>query len=253
MPAGMFTAAIGSQGLFNTGTQDCTNKFVVSEILYGSAEIHPVADLDRADHVLLIGTNPQISKMSFLSTPDPVDALLEARRRGASIPFVNPVALDDLSDVGETLQVRPDTDAYLLAAMLCEIDRSSDLELDAKAAASLLNLDKRSAFVAAYSQERVTSVVGLEAERLCGMARDFARAPPAAVHLSTGTNMGRQGALAYYLAQMPSLLTGNLGRAGGNLLPARGLAPMQMPQELSAEQATAWGSYRPARGTPPGC
>ena len=46
---------------------------------------------------------------------DPVAALREARKRGARLTFVNPLALDDLADVGETIQIRPDTDAYLLA------------------------------------------------------------------------------------------------------------------------------------------
>jgi anaerobic selenocysteine-containing dehydrogenase len=120
MAAGLFASSLGIERLFNAGTQDCANKFVVSEILYGSAEIHPVADLDRSEYMLLIGTNPRVSKLSFLSTPDPVGALREARDRGAVIKFINPLALDDLADVGETLQIRPDTDAFLLAALLRE-------------------------------------------------------------------------------------------------------------------------------------
>jgi len=35
--------------------------------------------------------------------------------------------------------------------------------------------------------------------------------------MSTGVNMGRQGTLAYWLVQMLSLITGNLGRRGGNI------------------------------------
>ena len=64
--------------------------------------------------------------------------------------------------------------------------------------------------------------------------------------------MGRQGALAYYLAQMLSLVTGNLDREGGNILPARGVPPMSMPPEATATRSTPWGDYVPARGTPPG-
>lgn len=252
MSAGMFAASIGSERLFNAGTQDCANKFVLSEILYGSAEIHPMADLDRADVILLLGTNPRISKMSFLSTPDPVKTLRAARKRGARITFVNPLALEDLADVGPTLQVRPDTDAYLLAAMLCEIETAEDLGFDLPAQPDLLHVERLRAFVRAYPAERVASVVGLEAETIRDLARTFASAPRAAIHLSTGVNMGRQGTLAYYLAQMLSLVTGNLDRPGGNILPARGVLPMTMPPEASLEQTTAWGAFRPARGTPPG-
>ena len=252
MSAGMFAATLGISRLFNAGTQDCANKFVVSEILYGSAEIHPVADLDRTAHLLLIGTNPRISKMSFLSTPDPVGVLRAARKRGATITFVNPLALDDLSDVGETLQVRPDTDAFLLAAMLCEIEGAPDLGFDAEALRETEGVDVLRDFVRGFPAERVASVVGLEASRIKSMARGFAQASSAAIHLSTGVNMGRQGTLAYYLAQMLSLVTGNLDRPGGNILPARGIPAMVMPPEASADQSTQWGSYRPARGTPPG-
>ncbi len=43
------------------------------------------------------------------------------------------------------------------------------------------------------------------------------RAGGAAVHCSTGLNMGRQGTLAYWLVQMLSFATGNLDREGGNI------------------------------------
>jgi anaerobic selenocysteine-containing dehydrogenase len=252
MSAGMFAASLGLSRLFNAGTQDCANKFVVGEILYGSAEIHPVADLDRTDHLLMIGTNPRVSKMSFLSTPDPVGALREARKRGAEITFVNPLALEDLADIGETIQVRPDSDAYLLAAMLCEIEGSADLGFKPEAIEDIVGVDLLRQFVRQFPAERVAAVVGIDTSRLREMARSFAKAPSAAIHLSTGVNMGRQGTLAYYLAQMLSLVTGNLDRAGGNILPARGVPPMVMPAEASLAQSTDWGNYRPARGTPPG-
>lgn len=252
MSIGMFATSLGSDRLFNAGTQDCANKFVVSELLYGSAEIHPIADLDHADYVLLIGTNPRVSKMSFLSTPDPVGTLRAARRRGAEIVFVNPLALDDVDDIGPTLQIRPDTDAFLLAALLCEIARAPELGFDAEATAGVDGLDALRAFVADYPPERVSSVVGLATEEIREMAHRFGSARGAAIHVSTGVNMGRLGVLAYYLAQMLSLVTGNLDREGGNVVAARGVPPMAMPPEASAPRETPWGSYLPARGTPPG-
>ena len=252
LAGGMFAASIGTSHLFNAGTQDCANKFAIGEALYGSAEIHPVADLDHAETILLIGTNPRVSKMSFLSTPDPVGTLRAARGRGAEIVFVNPLAIDDLSDVGETLQIRPDTDAYLLAAMLCEIESTADLGFDAAAIRDVEGVDRLRDFVRGFPPERVAAVVGIDAERIRRLAHAFAKARGAAIHVSTGVNMGRQGALAYYLAQMLSLVTGNLDRRGGNILPARGIPPMVLPAEASAPRSTPWGDYVPTRGTPPG-
>lgn len=252
LSAGMFAAAIGTPYLFNAGTQDCSNKFAVSEVLFGSAEIHPIADLDHTDHLLLIGTNPRVSKLSFLQTADPVGSLREVRDRGAEVVFVNPLALEDLADVGATIQIRPDTDAYLLAAMLCEIEGAADLGFDDAALEHVTGVDALRQFVRAYPAERVAAIVGIDAERIREMARAFATAPRAGIHVSTGVNMGRQGALAYYLAQMLSLVTGNLDREGGNIVAGRGLTPMVMPPEASTPRSTPFGDYVPARGTPPG-
>jgi formate dehydrogenase len=107
-------------------------------------------------------------------------------------------------------------------------------------------------FIHEYPADRVAAVVGLDPDTIRNLASEFANAPSAAIHLSTGVNMGRQGTLAYYLAQMLSLVTGNLDSPGGNILPARGVHPMVMPPEYGANRSTRWGTYHPARGTPPG-
>jgi len=248
--AGIFAQALGIKRFFFAGTQDCTNKFAISEILYGSAEIHPIADLDHSDYVLMMGTNPRISKMSFLSTPDPVATLRAARDRGARVRFVNPLEIHDLADVGDTLQIRPDTDAYFLAALLSEIEATQGF--DEEALNGVLHVDRLRDFVREYPVDRVAGLVGLPAETIRDVAREFAAAASASIHVSTGVNMGQQGALAYWLAQMLSLVTGNLDRRGGNIVVARAIAGMEMAEEPALEE-TKWGTYRPSRGsTPPG-
>jgi anaerobic selenocysteine-containing dehydrogenase len=254
--AGIFAQSLGIKRFFFAGTQDCTNKFAISEILYGSAEIHPIADLDHSDYILMMGTNPRISKMSFLSTPDPVGALRAARDRGAKIRFVNPLAIDDLSDVGDTLQIRPDTDAYFLAALLCEIDATCGFNekvlADIGNGTSVGHVDRLRDFVRAYPVDRVAGLVGLPAQTIREVAREFASAESASIHISTGVNMGQQGALAYWLVQMLSLVTGNLDRRGGNIVAARAFPGLPMGEEPALEE-TKWGTYRPSRGaTPPG-
>lgn len=249
--AGIFAQTLGIKRFFFAGTQDCTNKFAISEILYGSAEIHPIADLDHSDYVLLMGTNPRISKMSFLSTPDPVATLRAARDRGATVRFVNPLEIEDLADVGDTLQIRPDTDAYFLAALLSEIESTEGF--DEAALSGVRNVDRLRDFVRNFPIDRVADLVGLPAETIREVARDFSRAASASIHISTGVNMGQQGALAYWLAQMLSLVTGNLDRRGGNIIASRAFAGMEMAEEPELEE-TKWGVYRPSRGsTPPGC
>ena len=183
LTAGMFATALGSSRLFNSGTQDCSNKFAVSEQLYGSAEIHPIADLDHTGFLLMVGTNPRVSKLSFLQTADPVGSLREVRKRGAEVIFVNPLCLDDMADVGPTLQIRPDTDAYLLAAILCVIEGDPTLGFDEDAIRNVTGLDTIRTFVRGFPPERVAAVVGVEAQQIRDLARKFASAPSgASVH-----------------------------------------------------------------------
>ncbi len=248
--AGLFLLQIGSDRIFTAGSQDCGNKFAIGELLWGSAQTHLVADLDRTDHVLLLGTNPRISKGSFLVMPDPVAKLAEVEARGGTVRFVDPRHGEP--KVGETVQIKPDTDVYLLAAMLHEIDRTVGFDPDG--AALVTDLDQLRAFVAQFPAERVAPIVGIDATRIAAMAAEFAGAPTASVHVSTGVNMGRHGALAYWLTIMLSMLTGNLDRPGGNVPATRATAPTPMSQPAGPEGFvdTPWGSFRPNAGGQPG-
>ncbi len=250
---GLFLAMIGSNRLFTAGTQDCANKFAISEVLYGSAEIHPIPDIDRTDFLLMIGTNPRVSKGSFHAMGDPIAVLKAAHDRGATIRFINPLKVETGSGIGETIQIRPDTDPYLLAAIIHEIDRTIGFAVSTNGS-HLRNVEGLREFVAQYSPERVADIVGIDAKEIIALAQGFAAAPRAAAHMSTGANLGRQGALAYWLLQMLLVVTDNFDRPGGNWVPARATAPMGALAALdeSSFQPTKWGPYRPSRTMLPG-
>jgi formate dehydrogenase len=242
--------ALGSDRAFSSASQDCSNKYATAELLYGVASANPIPDLERTELLLLIGANPRVSKTSFLSMADPVRALRDVRDRGGRVVFVNPLRIEP--KIGETLQIRPDTDPYLLAAMLHEIDRTVGFSLGALDG-QVTGLDDVREFVAPYSPAVVAPIVGIPAEDIVELAHAFAHANGASVHVSTGLNMGRQGSLGYWLAQMLVLLTGNLDRAGGNFFAARGFPINVAPVDRSDASfvQTKWGPYRPAVGMMP--
>ena len=96
---------------------------------------------------------------------------------------------------GETVLIRPDTDLYLMAAMLCEIERAG-LVADEVVGEHGRNVEALFAFARQYPAERVAPITGIAADRIRTLALEFARAPSAAVDRSTGVNMGRQGTRA---------------------------------------------------------
>jgi anaerobic selenocysteine-containing dehydrogenase len=215
---GALFAQLGVRRSFSSGTQDCANKFAGSEAVFGSSTMHPVPDLAHTDLFLSFGANPRVSHASFLSIADPVAVLKSVVARGGRVIHVNPRRIEsEASRAGETLLIRPDTDVYLLAALIHEIDRIGGFD-EAIVERHGQHVSELREFVARFPADRVAGATGIAVETIRSLAREIAEAPSASVHMSTGVNMGRQGTLAYWLLHMLSFVTGNLDRRGGNIL-----------------------------------
>ena len=250
-----FIAGLGTRQIYSAGSQDCSNKFAASEFVYGTSTVHPVPDFDHTNYLLILGSNPGVSHMSFISIADPMKVLRAAQQRGAKIRFVNPRRIESVKlGVGELIQIRPDTDVYFLAALLNELNRIGGFDPDVIAAHGK-NIDGLRAFIAAYPPERVAPVTGVPAETIREVARDWAAADGASVTMSTGANMGRHGTLAYWLVQMLSFVTGNLDRRGGNIesvgyYPAASRSGRSDPARAFFD--SRFGRIRHVRGSLPG-
>ncbi len=239
---------------FSSSTQDCTNKFAGAGAIFGSSTIHPIPDIEHTDFLLMFGSNPRISHMSFISIADPMAALRAAKNRGAKIRFVDPRENESIKGIGELVQVKPDTDVYLMAAMLQHLYTSGQFDqayLDEHAD----NVDGLVQFIANYSPDDVADVVGISATEIIKLANEFAAADSAAIYMSTGANMGRQGTIAYWLLFMLSMVTGNMDKAGGNLY-SEGFYPAAKAgrssgKEIRYEQGP-FGEMRKVRGSLPG-
>jgi formate dehydrogenase len=208
---------LGVGRTFNSGTQDCANKFVASEAVFGTSLVHPIPDLDNTDLCIVIGENPRASQASFYSIPNVLGEMRRAAARGARFVFVNPRRIETPEQgIGDTLLIRPDTDVWFLAALLHEIDRLGGFDAHVLARHGA-NVDELRSFIADYPPDAVESVTGVPSERIVELASAWVATPRASVHASTGINMGRQGTLAYWLVHMLSFVTGRLDVEGGNL------------------------------------
>lgn len=251
---GSLLGQLGVRRVFGSGTQDCANKFAGSEAVFGSSTIHPIPDIAHTEHLLIFGSNPRVSHMSFLSIADPMAELRAARQRGATIRFINPRRVESATaSVGDVVLIRPDTDLYLMAALLCEIEEIGGFDRNVLREHAR-NLENFIAFIRTYPPERVADVTGIEADTIRSLAREFSEAKSAAVYMSTGVNMGRQGTLAYWLLQMLSFVTGNLDRRGGNLY-SLGFYPAAKAGRTDPEKHffdSRYGRIRRTRGSLPG-
>ena len=249
-----FARGVGVKYFFGSGTQDCSNKFAASEAVFGTANLHPIPDFKNTNYFLSLGSNPKISHVSFVHMTDPMKTLREIVARGGVIKHINPRKIESAGrSTGEVIQVKPDTDIYLLAALIDSIYQAGQHDqewIDQHAT----NVDELWSFVAQYNADTVAEIVGLSAQSIRQLALEFAAAEGASVHMSTGVNMGRQGTLAYWLVQMLSLITGNLGRRGGNIyspgyFPA---ATVGKPKKADPFFQSEFGEMRKIAGSLPG-
>ena len=208
-------AVLGSSMFFSAGTQDCTNKFVAATSMYGG-NCKFIPDLTHTDYLLCLGANPKVSHWTFISVPNDGGKILKnIKSRGGKVTFVNPRKTESSSvATGETLQIKPDTDVYFLAALSNEIYRlggfdTANLEKYGR------NVEAYLGFISQWTAGRVAGVTGISEAQILQVASDMVAAKSAACYLSTGINQGRQGTLSYWLSEMLNFATGNLGKEGG--------------------------------------
>lgn len=249
----MAMKSLGSRNIFSAGSQDCNNKFVASEKVLGSPVLQPVPDIDRMDFLLLIGSNPAVSKMSFISLTRSEQRLKAIVKRGGRVIVIDPRRSETAELVGEHHFIRPDTDVFLLASML-RVIISERLYDDATVQRHTRGFAELSSFVDGFTPERVAKVTGMPAGLITQLARDFARAGNACVHSSVGVNMGSFGTVGYWLVHCLNIITGRFDRRGSLIFP-EGLIDAARAMRLANRNAPKYtsriGGYPDVMGTMP--
>ena len=93
-------------------------RHVPSGYLYGNGMRMPVPDLDRTDLLVLLGTNPFVSKGSICTAPDYPGRIQAVRDRGGKVLVIDPSRTRTAEAADEHIAIRPGTDAVLLAAVV---------------------------------------------------------------------------------------------------------------------------------------
>ena len=212
-----FVTGLNTKKFFNTGSIDCNNKFLVSDRMYGAGMALTFPDVDRNQFLMIIGGNPAISKMSFIHLPHPVDRLKAITERGGRLVFVNPRLTESAKAAGEQVFIRPDTDVFFLFAFLHEVLKRDAVD-HARVQQHMTGFDELAAVVSGWTPEKAEAVTGISAETIRELVTAYLAADGAALYLSTGVNMGRNGTLAFWALEVINAITGNLDRLGGSLM-----------------------------------
>lgn len=212
--SGQLRAAMKSRYIYSALAQEKTGDFWVNGRLFGSQTCHTTEDVEHADYVLFIGTNP----FQAHGIPNARDTLRELRKDPARTMVVIDPRRSETAKVADIhLQLKPGTDAFLMSAMLAIIVNESlhDREFLARHCEG---------FEAVEAQLRTVPVADYAArcevplEDIARVARGFAQAERGCVRIDLGLQHTLHTTLNGYLEKLLYLVTGHFGKRGTNNL-----------------------------------
>jgi anaerobic selenocysteine-containing dehydrogenase len=214
----VFVKALGTRNIYSASTVDQMPKQVSAGLMFGTILSVPVPDVDRTDHLMILGANPLHSNGSLLTAPDMRGRLRAIRKRGGKIVVVDPRRTRTAEEADEHHFIRPGGDAFLLFGLV-NVILDEDLDTPGALASHVNGIDAVRELAPAFTPERVAAACGIPADEIRRMARELASARTAAVYGRIGTCTQEFGTLASWLVDVLNVLTGNLDRPGGAMFP----------------------------------
>ncbi len=223
----LLVKALGTKNLATASTVDQRPQELASWLLLGHSALIPVPDLDRTDHLLVLGANPAVSNGSLMTAPDVRNRLKQIRERGGRVVVIDPRRTETARLADQHVFIRPGTDALLLAAMVTTI-LDEGLDDPGRLVEFTDGLGVVARWLAPFTADAVAARTGIDATTIRDLARAFATADSAVAYGRIGICVQELGTVAAWLVNVLNLVTGNLDRPGGAMLPtpALDLVPM---------------------------
>jgi anaerobic selenocysteine-containing dehydrogenase len=210
--------ALRTKHVYSASTVDQMPKHVSAGLMFGAAGSIPVPDIDRTDHLVMLGANPRMSNGSLMTAPDVPGRLDALAARGGRLVVVDPRRTRTAARADEHVAVRPGTDALLLAAMVTTLAEEGLVDLG-EARAHVDGLDEVLGALAPLTPERVAAATRVDADTTRRLARELAAAERPAVYGRIGVHAQRFGTLCAWLTDVLNVLVGALDAPGGVMWP----------------------------------
>ena len=194
---------------------------------------NPVADVQYADVIVVIGANPTVNH------PVAATFMKNAVERGATLIVMDPRRTELARHARYALQFKPDSDVALLNA-IAHVIISEGLTNAAFIAERTEGFDALRENVLAATPEAMAPICGIDAETIRAVARTYANAKAAMIFWGMGVSQHTHGTDNVRCLIALALMTGQIGRPGTGLHPLRGqnnvqgasdagLIPMMLP------------------------
>lgn len=214
-----FMDAIGSRHMYNAGSVDNNNNFVAQNYMYGSSVVMPIPDLANTDLIYLIGTNPAVSNMSLVTCANVMGVLKSVKERGGEVYVIDPrrnetARILTKKDDGYYISIFPDTDIYLLLAMI-NIIFKENLEDKNYIRENTVGINKLRELVDPFTPELAEKICDIPVNTIFDLTRKFVRTKKAVMYARLGTCLSTFATLNAWAVAVINVISGKLDTPGG--------------------------------------
>lgn len=226
-------------------TRLCHASSVVAllECLGSGAVSNPVADVDKADVIVIIGANPTVNH--------PVGAtwMKNALRSGSKLILLDPRTTELSRQATHHLAFKPGSDVPMLNAIMHVIVEENLVD-QSFVTERTQGFEEMKKHLQKYSPELMEPICGIPAQTLREVARLYAKADASMILWGMGVSQHVHGTDNARCLISLALMTGQIGRPGTGLHPLRGqnnvqgasdmgLIPMRLPDYFKVEDDSA--------------
>ncbi len=176
---------------------------------------NPVADVNQAEVIVVIGANPTVNH------PVAATFMKNAARRGKTLIVMDPRRTELARHADHFLQFKPDTDVALLNAIMHSII-TQGLTDEAFIAGRTEGFAELREHLTDFSPEQVEKICGIDAAVIHEVARTYAASKGSMIFWGMGISQHIHGTDNARCLIAMAMMTGQIGRPGTGLHPLRG-------------------------------
>jgi anaerobic selenocysteine-containing dehydrogenase len=236
--ASSFLHALGSRRWFNAYAQEKTQHHLVDQWMFDAPPMvffHP--DLEHVRYLVVMGTNPRISNRGH--NPNETFKHL-AKREDCTVVVVDPRETETTRGADRHLRVRPGSDAFLLLGMAAAVVQNELYDAEFLRDRTQ-GFDELRDLLARVDVSEMAARCGLARDAVLEVATGLAQADGGAIMFDLGVEQTPFSTLNSYLIRLLLVLTGNVGREGGNIF-IESMVPPSLGARATAEPERALAS-----------
>lgn len=220
MTVKMLTKAIGSKNVFSATSMDQLPHHFAAHFMFGHEFRIPVPDIDRTDHMIVMGANPMASNGSIMTSAGVSRRLREIRQRGGKLIVIDPRKTETGKIADEHYFITPAHDLYFLLAFLHILYRDELIQPDARLLSHFNGFDQIAGLVGEFTPEKAAELTSMTAANIEHIVADYAAANTAVLYGRMGLSTQTHGGLCHWLINLINIVSGNFDTPGGMMFPA---------------------------------